>query len=189
MTRGFFEIGIYHPKTKENIGTLWRSAYQLGAAGIFVIGPMFKKQRGDTVQAWRHIPMRTYAGWDDFNALRPHATPLVGIEIGGRPLSGGVVHPERAVYLLGAEDHGLPPAVQRECQILISIEAVRLPSFNVSVAGAIVMYHRMTQGVAAHAAQGRDTMRHMRKQVGPVEHHTDGVCGEPRTVGERALVS
>ncbi len=34
----YFEIGIFHPKTKENIGTLWRSAYQLGAAGIFTIG-------------------------------------------------------------------------------------------------------------------------------------------------------
>lgn len=30
----YFEIGIFHPKHGENIGTLWRTAYQLGAAGI-----------------------------------------------------------------------------------------------------------------------------------------------------------
>lgn len=36
--RGFFEIGVYHPKTAENIGTLLRSAYQCGASGVFTIG-------------------------------------------------------------------------------------------------------------------------------------------------------
>jgi len=28
----YFGIGIYQGKTESNVGTLWRSAYQLGAA-------------------------------------------------------------------------------------------------------------------------------------------------------------
>lgn len=36
----YFAIGIYHPKTEMNMGTLWRSAYQLGASYIFTIGSM-----------------------------------------------------------------------------------------------------------------------------------------------------
>jgi hypothetical protein len=33
--RGYFGIGIYHGKTEENIGTLWRSAYAYGADFVF----------------------------------------------------------------------------------------------------------------------------------------------------------
>lgn len=47
--RGYFEIGIYNNKTPSNLGTLWRSAYQLGAAGIFVIGQRYPKQASDYI--------------------------------------------------------------------------------------------------------------------------------------------
>ena len=33
----YFGIGIYKPKTQENIGSLWRTAYILGASFIFFI--------------------------------------------------------------------------------------------------------------------------------------------------------
>eukprot|EP01047_Picozoa_sp_COSAG01_P129466 COSAG01_NODE_58919_length_303_cov_0.759804_1_plen_52_part_10 len=35
---GFFGIGIVHGKSRANQGTLWRSAYQLGAAFTFTVG-------------------------------------------------------------------------------------------------------------------------------------------------------
>ena len=60
MKRGYFEIGIYQGKTPANLGTLWRSAFQLGAAGIFLIGNRFKKHASDTTSAYRHIPLRQY---------------------------------------------------------------------------------------------------------------------------------
>jgi tRNA(Leu) C34 or U34 (ribose-2'-O)-methylase TrmL len=44
----YFEIGIYHPKTRNNVGTLWRSAYQLGASGLFTIGRRYERQSSDT---------------------------------------------------------------------------------------------------------------------------------------------
>ena len=58
-------------------------------------------------------------------------------------------HPERAVYLLGAEDHGLSPAILTRCHCV-----VRLPgafSMNVSSAGTVVMYDRLTKLAAARA--------------------------------------
>ena len=36
--RGYFGVGIYQPKHWENVGTLWRSAYQLGASFLVVVG-------------------------------------------------------------------------------------------------------------------------------------------------------
>lgn len=139
--RGYFEIGIYQGKTPANLGTLWRSAYQLGAAGIFLIGSRFHKQASDTVKAYRHIPLREFRDFQHFQDSRPYDCMLVGVEMGGKALSG-YTHPERAIYLLGAEDSGLPKYVMEKCQNIISLEAFNTLSYNVAVAGSLVMYHR-----------------------------------------------
>jgi tRNA G18 (ribose-2'-O)-methylase SpoU len=140
--RGFFEVGIYHGKTEVNLGTLLRSAYQLGAAGVFTVGRRYRRQASDTCKAWRHFPVRHFATLDEAIAGLPMSCPLVGVEMGGTPL-GEFAHPERAAYLLGAEDDGLPDAVMARCHHVVSLGSVRVPSFNVAVAGSIVMYDRV----------------------------------------------
>lgn len=140
--RGYFEIGIYQGKTEANIGTLWRSAYQLGAAGIFTIGNRYKRQASDCVRAYKHIPFREYDDFDHFQSNRPKDCRLIGVEMGGRNLSG-FTHPERAIYLLGAEDFGLPASIAAQCDKIVSLEHVRMASFNVAVAGSLVMYDRV----------------------------------------------
>ena len=137
----FFEIGIYAPIHNENIGTLWRSAYQLGAAGIFVIGKWRKSQASDTAKTRLEIPFRNYLNWEDFLQHRPIGTKLIGIEIGGKSLAN-FQHPAQALYILGSEANGLPDYVQKQCDYIINIEALRDASYNVAVAGSIVMYHR-----------------------------------------------
>ncbi len=137
----FFEIGIYAPIHNENIGTLWRSAYQLGAAGIFVIGKWRRTQASDTAKTRLEIPFRNYLNWEDFLQHRPVGTRLIGIEMGGEPLAN-FQHPAQALYILGSEANGLPDYVQKQCDQLINIEALRDASYNVAVAGSIVMYHR-----------------------------------------------
>lgn len=139
--RGYFEIGIYHTKTVSNVGTLWRSAYQLGAAGIFTIGKRYPYQASDTLKTYRHVPMREFVTFEDFLKSQPKAACLIGIEIGGKPLAK-CHHPEQAIYLLGAEDFGLPDNIIKQCDRLISIESLRTESYNVSVAGSLVMYSR-----------------------------------------------
>lgn len=138
----FFEIGIYQPRNGINVGTLWRSASQLGAAGIFTIGRPFKRQTSDTSSAHLHIPFRTYDSFEEFLSCRPVGAVLVGVEIGGTPLSQ-FRHPEQAIYLLGAEDNGLPPKAVACCNQVVAIESVNKASYNLAVAGSILMYHRM----------------------------------------------
>jgi len=149
--RGFFEIGIYRGKTPANVGTLWRSAYQLGAAGIYTIGPRYPNQASDTVKAHRHIPLREYADMDDFMAAIPYGCPVIAVEMGGKPLAN-FVHPERAVYLLGAEDHGIPASALARCHHVISLPSVRTESYNVAVAGSLVMFDRLNKSRGAEAA-------------------------------------
>ena len=139
--RGFFEIGIYHTKTAVNVGTLWRSAYQLGAASIFTIGKRYPKQASDTLKTHKHIPLREFLEFDDFLKARPKNARIVGVEMGGKPLSE-FKHFEQSIYLLGAEDHGLPDCILKQCDAIISIESLRTESYNVAVAGSLVMYHR-----------------------------------------------
>ena len=138
---GFFEIGMYHTKTEVNVGTLWRSAYQLGASGIFTIGKRYRQQPGDTPKAMRHIPLRHYLTFDEFRHNRPKEAILIGVEMDGIPLSN-FIHPKQAIYLLGAEDYGLPEHIRERCNTIVSLEAINMQSYNVSVAGSIVMYHR-----------------------------------------------
>jgi tRNA G18 (ribose-2'-O)-methylase SpoU len=139
--RGYFEIGIYNGKTSSNLGTLWRSAFQLGASGIFVIGKRFSKQSSDTVKAWRHVPLREYTDFEHFLSCRPYNCSLIGVEMGGCSVAK-YNHPERAIYLLGAEDHGLPKSIIDACNSVLSLDSVNTESYNVAVAGSIVMYHR-----------------------------------------------
>lgn len=141
---GYFEIGIYHPKTEHNVGTLWRSAWQLGAAGIFTIGRRYKLQASDTYKTGMNIPLRHYETFEEFQLVRPVGALLVAVEMGGEPMSE-FAHPRSAVYLLGAEDHGLPKDVIEQCNSCVSLEAVRQSSYNVAVAGSLLMYDRMME--------------------------------------------
>ncbi|MEN6410477.1 MAG: TrmH family RNA methyltransferase [Anaerolineaceae bacterium] len=141
----YFEIGIYHPRNDVNVGTLWRSAYQLGAAGIFTVGKPYKRQTSDTSNTHVQIPLRCYETIEEMLAARPMGAVLVGVEIGGAPLAA-YKHPQCAIYLLGSEDMGLPPKAAALCNDLIAIESVNRASYNVAVAGSIVMYHRLFLG-------------------------------------------
>jgi tRNA G18 (ribose-2'-O)-methylase SpoU len=145
--RGFFEIGIYHGKTVANVGTLWRSAYQLGASGIFTVGQRYSRQASDTVKAYKHVPLRTYLNFDALISGLPYSCPIVAVEMGGRSLPS-FFHPERAVYLLGAEDSGIPASVLARCHHVVSLPSINTNSYNVAVAGSIVMFDRQAKAGA-----------------------------------------
>jgi tRNA(Leu) C34 or U34 (ribose-2'-O)-methylase TrmL len=136
--RGFCAIGIFTPRFQSNVGVLWRTAFNLGASYIFTIGKRFK-YRADVTKADRHIPLFEFEDWDEFKV--PAKTKLVGIEIteDAKPLHE-YTHPERAIYLLGAEDYGLPQEIMDECDDIVSIESHYC--LNVSATGAIVLYDR-----------------------------------------------
>jgi len=140
VKRGYFGIGIYHPKFEENIGGLWRSAHALGASFIFTIGARYKYQPTDTSKAHRHIPLFEFSDLSCFMSGKPRDCVLVGIEIDdiSVPLYT-FIHPQRCAYLLGAEDTGLDDAA---CLCDSVIEIPSSYCLNVATTGAIVMYDR-----------------------------------------------
>lgn len=141
---GHFGIGIYQVKHAINVGVLWRGAYQLGASYIFTIGHRYKVDSGDVHKTWMRIPLFSFETFEEMKSAAPRDCPLVAVEMGGTPLPD-FTHPARAVYLLGAEDGGLPKDVQAQCHHIVSLPAIRKASYNVAQAGTIVLYDRMVK--------------------------------------------
>lgn len=140
---GFYGVGVYHPKVEANVGTLWRSAMTYGAAFLATVGARYRTQSSDTCKAPQSIPLHHYSDLSDPIEHLPDGCPLVGIELSPEALPlRGYQHLPRALYLLGAEDHGLPPAVLDRCHHLLRIDTPRPWSLNVAVAGSLVMAHR-----------------------------------------------
>lgn len=149
MSRGYFAVGVYHPKTEANIGTLMRTAYLYDAAFVFTVGRRYSKQASDTPYTSRHVPLFHFASIDDLINHLPSGCPLVGVELDPRGVQvQDYKHPERAAYLLGAEDHGLPQHVVDRCHSLVEIPSVQPQSMNVAVAGSIVVYDRHAKVLA-----------------------------------------
>ena len=67
---------LTHERTTA--GTLWRSAYQLDAAGLFVIGSRYKPESTDVVKARQKIPLIQYPDWNTFCAAAPYDAKWVG---------------------------------------------------------------------------------------------------------------
>ena len=94
-----------------------------------------------------HIPLVGYDTFDEFLSRLPKHSRLTGIELDAKakPIQR-FVHPEQAVYLLGAEDYGLPQSILGGCHAI-----VQLPGdlcLNVAVAGSIVMFDRINKALA-----------------------------------------
>ena len=143
MSRGYFAIGIMHNRTPANIGTLWRSAQMYDAAFVFTVGARYRRQASDTPKTPKHKPLFHFADLTDLIEHLPDSCPLVGIELDPRAERlSRFLHPERACYLLGAEDHGLTADQRDACHALVQIEAPKPQSLNVSVAGSLVMHDR-----------------------------------------------
>lgn len=148
--RGFFGIAVHHAKHEANIGTLWRSASSYGAAFVATVGARYERQASDTTKTWRHTPLVHYRDMDDLIEHLPHACPLVGVELDPRAESlTDYRHMDRALYLLGAEDHGLPVSVLDRCHQVVQIPSPQPWSLNVAVAGSLLMHDRFVKASVA----------------------------------------
>jgi tRNA G18 (ribose-2'-O)-methylase SpoU len=151
-SRGYFGIGIERSKTEANVGTLWRSAFALGASFVFTIGRRYPRQASDTTATWRHIPLLEYADVADLHQHIPYDCQIVGVEITdeARPLET-FAHPQRAIYLLGPEDGSLSRDALDICQHVVQFRSAYC--LNVAAAGTVVMYDRATKGRAEREAE------------------------------------
>ncbi|MBU2531867.1 MAG: RNA methyltransferase [Alphaproteobacteria bacterium] len=142
--RGYFAIGIERSSKALNLGNLMRSAHGFGASFTFTIGAEYKalEARADTSKGQDHLPHYNWGGLDEMRL--PARCSLVGIEL----VSGAIDlpsfrHPTRAAYVLGPERGSLSAPLLERCDYVIKIPTRFC--INVAIAGAVVMYDRITQ--------------------------------------------
>lgn len=147
MTRGYFGIALYRPKTEVNVGTLLRTAQILGASFIHTIGARYRRQPGDVLNAPLHVPLYHHDDFATFRAALPDNCALVAVELAPDAIQlHRHRHHDRCCYLLGAEDNGIPADILARCNRTLVLPGER--SMNLAVAGSIVLYDRVTRGKA-----------------------------------------
>src|SRR2546429_8397637 len=98
-----------------------------------------QKQPSDTTKAERHIPLYVYEDFEDYRKHLPTTAELIFIEQSDKSKSiTDFKHPEQAIYLLDAEDSGVPEDLMRTFQVVHIDTPMCL---NVAVAGSLVMFH------------------------------------------------
>jgi 23S rRNA (guanosine2251-2'-O)-methyltransferase len=135
--------GIEDP---HNLGAIIRTAEGAGADGIIiperraagVTGTVVKASAG----ASEYLPIArvTNAG-RALEDLKSRNVWTVGLDERGDKLYDQIDYKMDLALILGAEGHGLHEQIRKKCDFLVKIPMMgKVPSLNVSVAGAVVMY-------------------------------------------------
>lgn len=140
--RGWFAVAVFNPKTYQNIGVLFRTCAIHGAAFLSTIGHRYKAQMGDTTKCHIHLPIFNFESFELLKNTLPANCEIVAVEMTPKAkMLNEFQHPERALYLLGSEDFGIPEHILKECH-----RQVKMPgniSMNLAVAGSGVVLDRI----------------------------------------------
>jgi 23S rRNA (guanosine2251-2'-O)-methyltransferase len=144
----------------HNLGAILRTADAAGANGVViperraagVTGTVTKASAG----ASEHLPIakvtniaRTVEELKDSNVW------TVGLDERGKQTYDALDYNMDCALVLGAEGKGLHDLVKKKCDFLVSIPMLgKVPSLNVSVAGAVVLYEIVRQRRVREAASG-----------------------------------
>ncbi len=142
--RGYFAIGAEGINKAQNVGALMRTAHAFGASFVFTVAETYSIRQGnraDTSKTDNNLPLYNF---DDIESMNlPDKCQLVGIELTDDAINlPSFKHPLQAAYILGPEQGSLSPEMVEKCDHIIKIPTKFC--VNVSVAGAIVMYDRVT---------------------------------------------
>lgn len=170
--RGFFGIGVERINKPYNVGNLFRSAHAFGASFVFTVNATYERQKGtrsDTSDSMGQVPFYSFP--DVASMLLPKGCALVGVELLDDAVDlPSFRHPTQAAYVLGPERASLSPAMVERCDHVIKIPTRFC--LNVGIAGALVMYDRIT-------SLGRFAPRPVRAG-GPTEDLPRHVSGPPK---------
>jgi 23S rRNA (guanosine2251-2'-O)-methyltransferase len=135
--------GIEDP---HNLGAIIRTAEGAGADGIVIperravgVTPTVVKA---SAGASEHLPIARVTNLGRaLEDLKSRNIWTVGLDERGSQLYDQLDYKMDCALVLGAEGHGLHEQVRKKCDFLVSIPMLgKVPSLNVSVAAAIVMY-------------------------------------------------
>ena len=170
--RGYFAIGVEGISKAMNVGSLFRTAHAFGAGFVFTVAATYERGEGgksDTSDAPGHIPFYSFP--DIGSLVLPKDCSLVGVELTDDAIElPSFRHPTQAAYMMGPERGELSPAMAEQCAFVVKIPTRFC--VNVGIAGAIVMYDRIT-------SLGHYPRRPI-SPGGPTEQRPEHVFGDPK---------
>ena len=170
--RGYFAIGVEGISKAMNVGSLFRTAHAFGAGFVFTVAATYERGEGgksDTSDAPGHIPFYSFP--DIGSLVLPKGCSLVGVELTDDAIElPSFRHPTQAAYVMGPERGELSPAMAEQCAFVVKIPTRFC--VNVGIAGAIVMYDRIT-------SLGHYPRRPI-SPGGPTEQRPEHVFGDPK---------
>ena len=144
QTEKFCGLVVLNPKLEGNIATLFRSAAALDSVDFLAtIGERYERLRGDTVCSTRRIPCFHFPEFRSFFDSMPQHCELVGVEMSNDSVDLKTFqHPDRAVYMFGSEDTGIPDHILNMCRMKVALPSPLGISMNLSSSGSMVLWDR-----------------------------------------------
>ncbi len=145
MKNSYACIGLFNPKTPENVGSVMRAAGCYGVNTVFYTGNRYNYARPfytDTQKIHESIPL---IGVNDLEEVIPFGCVPVAVELvpGAKPLTT-YKHPSRAFYIFGPEDGTLNKKITDFCE-----DVVYIPTdgcMNLAATVNVVLYDRLAKG-------------------------------------------
>lgn len=139
--RGYSAVGLFNPKTRENVGSALRACGVYGASMLAVSGRRYHGSCTDTMKAYRHMPM---IQTEDLHSVIPFDCVPVAVDlIEGATDITRFHHPERAFYVFGPEDGTLGKQITDWCKHTIYIPTDGC--MNLAATVNVVLFDRMTK--------------------------------------------
>jgi 23S rRNA (guanosine2251-2'-O)-methyltransferase len=139
----------------HNLGALLRTADAAGVDGVVIPERRAVGVNATVVKASagasEHVPVAKVTNIArTLEEIKERNIWTVGLDERGTQTYDQVDYKMDCAIVLGAEGHGLHELVRKKCDFLVSIPMLgKVPSLNVSVAGAVVMYEAARQRRAA----------------------------------------
>ncbi len=162
--RGHYSLVVVLDGVEDphNLGALLRTADAAGADGVViperraaaVTGTVTKASAG----ASEHLPIAKVTNIArTVEELKERNIWTVGLDERGPQTYDTLDYNMDCALVLGAEGKGLHDLVKKKCDFLVSIPMLgKVPSLNVSVAGAVVMYEIVRQRRARNPSQNQE---------------------------------
>ncbi len=157
MSEGFACIGLFNPKSPENVGVILRAAGCYDVNSVFYTGKRYARARDfvtDTKKVHQKIPL---IGIEDLKEVIPFGARTVAIELieGAKPLMD-YQHPQNAFYVFGPEDGSLNKEVVDWCDDVIYIPTIGC--MNLAATVNVVLYDRMAKSSPKMSKESQDEL-------------------------------